>query len=138
MTNPTFTLNAIDGTKISLMLSYDAVPFPCFMIHEFRDGQWLGGPSYGNWFQNDINPVLAEMNSMGIKAWIRKYICPWVKLALKNAYGDRVAAPGPVTPPPVSNEEITVANASRIINSVLAGAQWADTDGDGLPELVIP
>lgn len=138
MTNPTFTLTAVDGTKISLMLSYDTVPFPCFMIHEFKDGQWLGGPSYGNWFQSDINPVLAEMNAMGIKAWLRKYIVPWVKLALKNAYGSRIAPPGPVVPPPVPEGEITVANAYSVINAVLAGAQWTDTDGDGLPELIIP
>ena len=138
MSNPTFTLTAIDGTKISLMLSYDTVPFPCFMIHEFKDGQWLGGPSYGNWFQTDINPVLVEMNAMGIKPWIRKYVCPWVKMALKNAYGSRVAPPGPVVVPPVPEGEITVGNAASVINAVLAGAVWADTDGDGLPELTIP
>ena len=138
MSNPTFTLTAIDGTKISLMLSYDAVPFPCFMIHEFRDGQWLGGPSYGNWYQEAINPVLAEMNAMGIKAWLRKYVCPWVKMALKNAYGDRVKGSGVPVVQPVPAGEITVGNASTVINAALAGAVWADTDGDGLPELTFP
>ena len=138
MSNPTFTLNAIDGTKIPLMLSFDTVPFSTFMIHEFRSGAWVGGPSYGDWFQADFDKPLAEMNAMGIKAWLRKYICPWVKMALKNSYSDRVQVGIPQPPPPVLTEVITAGNASAIINSALAGAVWADTDGDGLPELTFP
>lgn len=135
MTNPTFTLNAIDGTKITLMLAFDMTPFPCFMIHEFVNGNWVGGPSYGDWFGGDFAPKVAEMNAMGLKAWIRKYICPWIKAALKNAYGDRVKSGPP--PAPVPDQEVTVANALVVINGALAGAVWADTDGDGLPELTV-
>lgn len=138
MSNPTFTLTAIDGTKITLMLSFDTVPFPCFMIHEFRDGQWMGGPSYGNWFQGAWDDAIKEINAMGLKAWIRKNICPWVKAALKNAYGDRVAPGVPVVQPPAPMVDVTTANALTVINAALAGAVWADTDGDGLPELTIP
>lgn len=138
MSNPTFTLTATDGSKITLMLAFDTVPFPCVMIHEFRDGQWLGGPSYGNWFQGDVNPVLAEMNLIGMKAWIRKYVCSWVKSALIGTYGNRVAKGSPPPTPPMPAGEITLANAPAMFEAAMAGAVWTDTDGDGLPELVIP
>lgn len=135
MTNPTFTLTALDGTKIPLMLSFDIVPFPTFMIHELKDGTWLGGPSYGDWFGLAWGDAIKEMNDMGLMTWLRTKLIPWVKHALINSYGNRVATTATIPPTVVPAGPITPENALAVINAALSGAHWADTDGDGLPEL---
>lgn len=130
---PTFTLKAIDGKDIPLRLSFMLSPMGhCFMIEEFKDGNWIGGPTYGDWYAQDLFPKIAEMNSMGLKAFIEKYVCPWVKSIMKQVYGDRVKAPsGPVVPPATVTPENVVAQ----VNAALAGFVLEDRDGDGLPEM---
>jgi len=133
---PRFTFKAMDGTDIPIALWCERTPFGInFGFHEFKDGNWIGGPTYGDWFQDGINPIIDEMNAMGVKAWIQKYICPWVAKVLKQVYGGRVqAAPVVVTPP---TGPVTVGNVIDTANAVLSEFQLKDTDGDGWPELVV-
>lgn len=131
--NPTFTLKALDGKDIPLRLTFMLTPFGhCFMIEEFRDGNWIGGPSTEPWFSQDLFPKIAEMNALGLKAFIEKYVCPWVASIMKAVYGSRVKVPtGPVVPPAFVTPENVVAQ----VNGALAGFVLEDRDGDGLPEM---
>lgn len=130
---PQITLKALDGSDITLRLSFMLSPMGhCFMIEELRGGNWIGGPSTEPWFSQDLFPKIDEMNSMGLKAFIEKYVCPWVKTIMKTVYGDRVKAPsGPVVRPATVTPENVVAQ----VNAALAGFVLQDRDGDGLPEL---
>jgi len=131
-----FTMHAVDGTPIPIAMFFESNPGGiAFAVHEFQNGNWIGGPSYGEWFGTDINDILPTVNQMGLKAWIAANICPWVQKIMKQVYGDRVGA---VTAPPVTPTAavITADNFIDQGNAALAGFKLADQDGDGLPELV--
>ena len=131
-----FTMKAIDGTPIEIALYFELNPAGyAVSVGELSAGNWIGGPSYGEFYEGDINPVLTAVNTMGFKAWIQANVCPWFTAAMKNTYGPRViASPAPV-PTPIATV-ITSDNFVSAGNAALAGFVLKDTDGDGLPELV--
>lgn len=108
---------------VQYRLQFDTAPFPCFMIHRFKDGGWEGGPSYGNYYQDAVNDFLAEVNSMGAKAWVQKNICGWFKSAFANSYGTPVVVAAPADGP------VTTANMSAVFNGMFAAATVNVVDG---------
>jgi hypothetical protein len=116
---------------VQYRMQFDTAPFPCFMIHRLNNGLWEGGPSYGNYYGGDaVNEFLAEVNAMGVKAWLRKYICPWFRTAFANAYGT------PMAPPVAADAPVTTANMSAVFGGALA-AGTVTVNADGSVELAI-
>lgn len=129
---PQVTLKALDGSDIILRLRFMLTPFGhCFMLEELRDGDWIGGPSSNPWFSQDLNPIIAEINAVGLRAFIEKYCCPWVRKAIRDVYGPRVKVS---TAPPPAAETVTAANIVAQVNGALDGYAFVTAE-DGLPEL---
>lgn len=114
------------ASGVQYRLQFDTAPGPCFMIHRFKDGGWEGGPCFGPyWDGEDTLKFLAEVNAMGVKAWLRAHICPWFHTAFANAYGTPVV----VTPP--ADEPVTTANMNAVFNGLLAAGTVTVAD-DGV------
>lgn len=119
-----------DG-KLNIALDFENTPVGyVFYLREFRNSDWLGigttNPVYGV----AIPGFIQELNAVGLIAWIKANICPWVNSTLKAFYAGKV---GGVLPTPV--EPITTANIVGQMNAALGGFVLQDRDGDGLPEL---
>jgi len=91
--------------------------------------------SYGDWYQGDIIPIIAEMNAVGMIEFIKTKVAPWVIKAMKNVFGPYVI--GVVSVPVIpGNTVITLTNLDAIANGTLAMFTLVDKDNDGLPELI--
>lgn len=76
--------------------------------------------------------MLQEINTMGIKEWIKKNICPWVRASVQEQLGAYVGA----SAPPVVSVTVTAGNITDQMNAAIDRDFSFVLDAKGLPDLV--
>jgi len=143
MSNPNYTLvlNAAGQAQygmptLEIDLRFGSTPFGySFQLWQKASTGWQMLTSYGDWFQQDINPIIEEMNRVGIVQFITNKVIPWFINAIKNLFGSLVglgAVPVPSTP---TTTVITTANLHAVATAGLSEFVLQDRNGDGLPEM---
>lgn len=115
-------------------LTYEQTPIGYgVQVYEHRADGWGTITSFYDKYGGDITPEIAEMNATSVAAWIKAHICPLVEGVLRNIYGALITSAAPA--PPVTT--VTQANVVQAVNDALAGFKLMDTNGNGIPELVL-